>query len=93
MTPAAAADVLQLIRDDIKDIKDSQKELRTEITTKFSTIHKRVDDLVKEKYQCELNCKERDNALDRQMWKTSGIMAGAINFMAELGKWVIGKIT
>jgi hypothetical protein len=89
---AEKVDAMQIILQDLKDIKETQKEMRAELTVKFSTIHKRVDDLVGERYQCEIRCKERDTALQKEIWKTSGIMAGIIAFIFELGKFIISKI-
>ena len=85
-------DPFQLIRDDLKDIKDNQKEMRTELSVKFGTIHKRIDDVVETRHQCELACKERDVDLEKKMWKTSGVMAGIITFLFELGKLIISKL-
>ena len=59
----------------------------------------RIDEMVKDRHQCELACKERDNQskerdsdLKEKIWKTSGIIAGAINVLVEGIKWTISKL-
>jgi dimeric dUTPase (all-alpha-NTP-PPase superfamily) len=100
---APQTEVLQLIRDDLKDIKDNQKEMRTELTTKFGVIHKRIDELVKERSKCEIQCiqrvgelekksNEKTNSLEKQIFKTSGLMAGAISAVLRFGEWVVSVI-
>lgn len=86
------ADLRDIKDNQLKDIKDNQKEMRAELTVKFSTIHKRIDDMVKDKSRCEIASINRDNELEKQMWKTSGIVAGIIAFVFELAKWILAKI-
>lgn len=84
--------VLQLIRDDLRDIKETQKEMRSDLTQKFSTIHSRIDKVVEDRHKCEMDCKERDVGMEKQMWKTSGMVAGAAAFVVEIGKIILAKV-
>lgn len=100
---ASSIDVLQLIRDDLIDIKQNLKEMRTEQTQKLSITHKRIDDLAKERSQCEIKCFQRvselenksiekTNSLEKQIFKTSGLMAGAISAVLRFGEWIVSVI-
>jgi len=103
-------DPMEIILADLSDIKATQKEISKDLSAKVSAIHRRIDDLVHERHQCELTCKERDvvltekhnqlenlskdrdNDLEKKIFRTSGITAGAISGLLRFGEWIITVI-
>jgi len=100
---AEEVNVLQLIMGELKDIKENQKEMRAELTVKFSALHKRVDEQVRDRSKCEIQCiqrvselemksNEKTNSLEKKIYKTSGLMAGAISAVLRFGEWIVSVI-
>lgn len=92
-------EVLEFIKEELKEIKIQIGSMREIISAQIGNAHARINDVVKERHECELACKEREaqskereSDLKERIWKTGGAMAGAVNILVEGVKWLISKV-
>ena len=97
------SEFFQLVLENLKNIETQIGQLRLSQTEHSGKIHKRIDEIVKERSECELRCKDRDReALERdkdlkddlkdRIYMVSGLMSSLISIIFRGIEWLFTKV-